>query len=55
MDDRLLASIARHHVVAAASAQQLLENLLADVRTFCDGEMPHDDITLLMVRYDGSR
>ena len=26
---------------------------VSDVRAFCDGEMPHDDITLLMMRYDG--
>jgi sigma-B regulation protein RsbU (phosphoserine phosphatase) len=52
MDDRLLASIARHRA-GAGSAQQLVEHLLADVRTFCGEEMPHDDITLMMVRYDG--
>ncbi len=52
MDDRLLASIARHRT-GAGSAQQLVEHLLADVRTFCGEEMPHDDITLMMVRYDG--
>ena len=55
MDERLLASIDRHRKGGVASAQQFLENLLADVRAFCDGETPHDDITLLMVRYDGSR
>ena len=54
MDDRLLASIDRHRKGGLESAQQFLENLLADVRAFCDGEMPHDDITLLLVRYDGS-
>ncbi len=54
MDDRLLASIERHRPVAAASAPEFLEHLLADVRTFCKGEDPHDDITLLMVRYDGT-
>ncbi len=54
MDDRLLASIERHRT-SAESAQQLVEHLLADVRTFCGEEMPHDDITLMMVRYDGPR
>jgi serine phosphatase RsbU (regulator of sigma subunit) len=55
MDDRLLASINRHRAGAAGSTEEFLERLLADVRTFCNGEDPHDDITLLMVRYDGSR
>jgi serine phosphatase RsbU (regulator of sigma subunit) len=55
MDDRLLASIERRRVAGISSAPEFLEKLLEDVRTFCDGEMPHDDITLLMVRYDGSR
>jgi serine phosphatase RsbU (regulator of sigma subunit) len=55
MDDRLLASIDRQRKAGVTSAPQFLQNLLEDVRTFCDGEMPHDDITLLMVRYDGSR
>jgi len=55
MDDRLLASIDRHRAGAARSAPEFLEHLLADVRTFCNGEDPHDDITLLMVRYDGAR
>ncbi len=52
-DDRLLASITRHRA-NAGSAQQFLEQLLDDVRAFCAGEDPHDDITLLMVRYDGT-
>jgi sigma-B regulation protein RsbU (phosphoserine phosphatase) len=54
-DPRLLESIERHRVGAAGSAQKFLEHLLEDVRTFCDGEDPHDDITLLMVRYDGPK
>ena len=53
--DRLLASIARHRAAAAGQAQPFLEQLLADVHAFCAGEDPHDDITLLMVRYDGAR
>jgi phosphoserine phosphatase RsbU/P len=54
MDERLLASIERHLEDSNRSVQVFLENLLADVRTFCQGEMPHDDITLVMVRYDGA-
>ena len=55
MDDRLLASIDRHRAIGAKSAPQFLDRLLEDVRTFCDGEAPRDDITLVMVRYDGVR
>jgi phosphoserine phosphatase RsbU/P len=55
MDDRLLASIERQRAAGIGAGQLFLEKLLEDVRTFCDGEMPHDDITLLMVRYDGPR
>jgi len=55
MDDRLLASIDRHRAAHPDSAQRFLEHLLADVSAFCSGEDPHDDITLLMVRYDGPR
>ena len=55
MDDRLLASIAQHRGVSMQSLEQFLERLLGDVRTFCAGEMPRDDMTLLMVRYDGVR
>jgi len=55
MDDRLLASIDQHRVVSMQSLEQFLGRLLGDVRTFCAGEMPRDDMTLLMVRYDGVR
>ena len=55
MDDRLLASIERHRALGAKSASQFLDRLLADVRTFSEGEAPRDDITLVMVRYDGVR
>jgi serine phosphatase RsbU (regulator of sigma subunit)/pSer/pThr/pTyr-binding forkhead associated (FHA) protein len=55
MDDRLLASIERHRAIGAKSAPQFLDRLLEDVRAFCDGEAPRDDITLVMVRYDGVR
>ena len=55
MDDRLLASIERHRSVAGSAPPEFVASLLDDVRAFCDGETPHDDITLLMVRYDGAR
>jgi len=55
LDERLLESINRHRAASASSAQKFLENLLDDVSKFCDGETPHDDITLLMVRFDGTR
>jgi sigma-B regulation protein RsbU (phosphoserine phosphatase) len=55
MDDRLLESIDRHRAIGAKSAPQFLERLLSDVRAFCEGEPPRDDITLVMVRYDGVR
>jgi len=55
MDDRLLASIERHRAIGAKSAAQFLERLLTDVRAFSEGEAPRDDMTLVMVRYDGVR
>src|SRR5499427_8795920 len=55
MDDRLLASIERHRAISAKSASQFLDRLLADVRAFSEGEAPREDITLVMVRYDGVR
>src|SRR5262252_5773125 len=55
MDDRLIASITQHRAISTESSEQFLERLLADVRTFCSGEMPRDDMTLLMVRYDAVR
>jgi len=55
MDDRLIASITQHRAISTQSSEQFLERLLADVRTFCSGEMPRDDMTLLMVRYDAVR
>jgi sigma-B regulation protein RsbU (phosphoserine phosphatase) len=55
MDDRLIASITQHRAISTQSSEQFLERLLGDVRTFCSGEMPRDDMTLLMVRYDAVR
>jgi len=49
-DDRLLASIEKHR---HGSPQQLLDGLLADIRGFCGRATPSDDLTLVIVRYDG--
>jgi len=49
-DDRLLASIERHR---GKAPQSLLEGLLADVKTFAGEATQNDDLTLVMVRFDG--
>jgi serine phosphatase RsbU (regulator of sigma subunit)/pSer/pThr/pTyr-binding forkhead associated (FHA) protein len=49
-DERLLASVAVHR---GKTPQELLVGVLADVRTFCGRAMPADDVTLVVVRYDG--
>ena len=49
-DQRLLASIELHR---SKPPQQLLDALLADVRTFCGQATPNDDVTMVIVRYDG--
>lgn len=49
-DERLLASVDAHR---HASPQQLLDGLLADVRAFCGTATANDDITIVVVRYDG--
>ena len=50
-DERLLASIERHRDKAPRA---LLDGLLADVKVFAGEATPHDDLTLVMVRFDGS-
>ena len=35
--------------------QELLDALLADVRAFCGQATPNDDVTMVIVRYDGYR
>jgi sigma-B regulation protein RsbU (phosphoserine phosphatase) len=50
--DRLLTSIEAHR---NETPQQLLDGLLVDVRAFCGRAMPSDDITIVVVRYDGPR
>ena len=49
-DERLLASVNAHR---DKSPQQLLDGLLADVHRFCGQATPSDDITLVVVRYEG--
>jgi serine phosphatase RsbU (regulator of sigma subunit) len=49
-DDRLLACAERHR---GKPPQQVLDALLADVQAFCAGAMQSDDITVVMVRYNG--
>ena len=50
MDHRLLASIDAHR---AKAPQAMLDALLADVRAFCGQATPNDDVTMVVVRYDG--
>jgi sigma-B regulation protein RsbU (phosphoserine phosphatase) len=49
-DDRLIASIQAHRDKPLA---QLVDAVLGDVRTFCAGATQSDDITLVMVRFNG--
>jgi serine phosphatase RsbU (regulator of sigma subunit) len=49
-DDRLLASVRAHR---GKSPQALVEGLLADVRAFCGDATQSDDLTIVLVRYDG--
>ncbi len=52
MDERLLASIERHRSLIQ-NPEALLEGLLADVKIFCGAATPNDDLTVVMVRFDG--
>ena len=49
-EERLLASIDVHR---QESPQGLLDGLLRDLRAFSGGATPSDDITIVVVRYDG--
>jgi phosphoserine phosphatase RsbU/P len=49
-DDRLLACAEAHR---GESPQQVMEALLADVHTFCAGAPQGDDVTVVLVRYNG--
>ena len=49
-DDRLLASINAHR---GKSPQAMLDGLLEDVHQFCGAATPSDDVTMVVVRYEG--
>jgi serine phosphatase RsbU (regulator of sigma subunit) len=49
-DERLLASIERHR---GKETQALLDGLLADIKIFTGEATQNDDLTLVMVRFDG--
>jgi sigma-B regulation protein RsbU (phosphoserine phosphatase) len=49
-DDRLIACAEAHR---GESPQQVLDALLADVHAFCAGEAQSDDVTAVLVRYNG--
>jgi serine phosphatase RsbU (regulator of sigma subunit) len=49
-DERLLASIRAH---IAKPLEAMLHAVLGDVHTFCSGAPPNDDVTLVLMRYDG--
>jgi sigma-B regulation protein RsbU (phosphoserine phosphatase) len=49
-DERLLASVMSHR---QRTPQDLLQALLADVRQFTGAATPNDDVTMVVVRYDG--
>jgi len=50
-DDRLIACANAH---LGESPQQVLDALLADVHAFCAGEPQSDDVTAVLVRYNGT-
>jgi phosphoserine phosphatase RsbU/P len=50
-DDRLLACANAHR---GEAPQQIMNALLADVQTFCAGATQSDDVTVVMVRYNGA-
>ena len=49
-DERLLASVDAHR---DREPQALLNGLLEDLRRFCGAATPNDDVTLVVVRYEG--
>lgn len=49
-DQRLLAAIDKHR---GEKPQELLDSLLIEVRAFCGNATPSDDVTMVIVRYDG--
>jgi sigma-B regulation protein RsbU (phosphoserine phosphatase) len=51
-DDRLLASIAAK---TGNTPQEIVEGLLGDIRSFCGNATQSDDVTIVMVIYEGGR
>ena len=51
-DERLLAAVEAQR---QESPQVLVEKLLSEVRAFCGDAPQSDDVTIVMVRYDGSK
>ncbi len=49
-DERLLESIAAHQ---GKAPQELLDGVVAAVRAFCGGATQSDDMTIVIVRYNG--
>ncbi len=49
-DERLIAAIETHRT---KTPQDMLDALLVDVRAFCGQATPNDDVTMVVVRYDG--
>jgi phosphoserine phosphatase RsbU/P len=50
-DQRLLAAIEKHR---GKKPQEILDALLFEVRAFCGQATPSDDVTMVVVRYDGT-
>ena len=42
-----------HNVPRTARLNELLREIIADVRAFCGEATQSDDVTVVMVRYDG--
>ena len=49
-DDRLVAAAAANR---GRPPRELLDALLADLRAFCGRAMAHDDVTMVVVQYNG--
>ena len=49
-DDRLIDCFTRRR---SQPLQEILEALMADVKEFAGEALPNDDITMLLMRYDG--
>jgi serine phosphatase RsbU (regulator of sigma subunit) len=49
-DERLLAAVMAHR---GQSPRAWLDALVAEVRSFCGRATPSDDLTMMVIRYDG--